>query len=137
MNNPSPLHASCYASAVRQTRHVFVRDLEVMASIGVYEHEKHYEQRIIVSVDLMVRDHYDGQSDQLADVLDYAQIVEFIHSIIRREHMNLIETLAEQIAQSCLAIGDVLAVTVKIEKPDPFPAARSVGVQIERIRPAI
>ena len=136
MNKPPALQTSSYANAARQTRRVFVRDLEVMASIGVFEHEKRYEQRIIVSVDLMVHDDYDGKSDELPDVLDYGEIVGFIHSIIKQEHMNLIETLAERIAQSCLANTQVFAVKVKIEKPDPFPAARSVGIEIERLRSA-
>ena len=50
-------------------RRVFVRDLEIVASVGVLEHEKRYEQRIIISTDLFVRDDYDGVSDKLADVL--------------------------------------------------------------------
>ena len=49
-------------------RRVFVRDLEIVASVGVLEHEKRYEQRILISADLLVRDDYDGVSDRLADV---------------------------------------------------------------------
>ena len=49
-------------------RRVFVRDLEIVASVGVLEREKRYEQRIIVSAELLVRDDYDGVSDRLADV---------------------------------------------------------------------
>jgi hypothetical protein len=64
-------------------RLVFVRDLEIVASVGVFEREKRYEQRIIVPAELAVRDDYDGRSDRLADV-------------------NLIETLAERIAAHCL-----------------------------------
>ena len=44
---------------------VFVRDLEIVASVGVFEHEKRYEQRILVSVELIVCDGYDGLSDRL------------------------------------------------------------------------
>ena len=46
-------------------RRVFVQDLEVVASVGVYEHEKRYEQRVLISADLWVRDDYDGRSDRL------------------------------------------------------------------------
>ncbi len=105
-----------------------------MASIGVYEHEKQYQQQIIISVDLMVQDDYDGHSDDLPDVLDYGQIVEAIHAIIAQGHVNLIETLAERIAQSCLINKQVYAAKIKIEKPAPFPEARSVGIEIERLR---
>ncbi len=134
MNKPSNPHLLSYASAVSQTRRVFVRELEVMASIGVYEHEKQYQQQIIISVDLIVQDDYDGRSDDLPDVLDYGQIVEAIHAIIKQGHVNLIETLAERIAQSCLVNNQVYAAKIKIEKPAPFPEARSVGIEIERLR---
>ena len=45
---------------------------EIVASVGVLEREKRYEQRIVVSAELLVRDDYDGVSDRLADVLDYS-----------------------------------------------------------------
>lgn len=107
-----------------------------MARVGVYDHEKLEPQRIIVSVDLMVADDYHGATDELLDVLDYGRIVNTIESIVKAEHVNLIETLAERIAQKCLADKHVFAARIKIEKPDPFPDARSVGIEIERLKPA-
>jgi len=115
-------------------RHVFVRDLEIVASVGVLEHEKRYEQRIFVSADLAVRDDYDGVSDRLADVLDYSRVVDDIAKLTQSEHVNLIETLAERIAAQCLADSRVERVTVRIEKPDVMPSCRSVGIEIERCR---
>lgn len=117
-------------------RQVFIRDLEIIASVGVFEHEKRYEQRIIVSADLTVRDNYDGSSDRLADVLDYSKVVEGIARLVQTEHMNLIETLAERIATQCLADSRVESVRVRIEKPDVLPSCRSVGIEIERRRAA-
>ncbi len=120
----------------RQTglRHVFVRDFEIVASVGVFEHEKRYEQRILLSADLAVRDDYDGVSDRLEDVLDYSTLVEGIALLVQQEHVNLLETLAERIAWHCLADRRVASVRVRIEKPDALPMCRSVGVEIERSR---
>jgi dihydroneopterin aldolase len=120
----------------RQTgiRHVFVRDFEIIASVGVFEHEKRYEQRILLSADLAVRDDYDGVSDRLEDVLDYSTLVEGIALLVQREHVNLLETLAERVAQHCLTDRRVESVRVRIEKPDALPMCRSVGVAIERQR---
>jgi dihydroneopterin aldolase len=115
-------------------RHVFVHDFEIVASIGVFEHEKRYEQRILLSVDLGVRDDYDGVSDRLEDVLDYSALVEGIARLVQSEHVNLLETLAERIAGHCLADARVESVTVRIEKPDALPMCRSVGIEIERKR---
>lgn len=115
-------------------RRVFVRDFEIVASVGVFEHEKRYEQRILLSADLAVRDDYDGISDRLEDVLDYSKLVEGIALLVQQEHVNLLETLAERIARHCLTDPRVENVRVQIEKPDALPMCRSVGVEIERSR---
>jgi dihydroneopterin aldolase len=115
-------------------RRVFVRDFEIIASVGVLEYEKRYEQRIILSVDLDVRDAYDGVSDRLEDVLDYDTLVRGISQLVQHEHLNLIETLAERIAAHCLADGRVEAVRVRIEKPDVLPSCPAVGIEIDRRR---
>jgi 7,8-dihydroneopterin aldolase/epimerase/oxygenase len=113
-------------------RHVFVRDLELIGSIGVYEHEKRYEQRIIVSLDLDVRDDYDGRSDSIHDIYDYDHAIATVRAAVDAGHTNLIETLAERIAEGCLAHPHVLTVRVTIEKPDILPSCRAVGIRIER-----
>lgn len=118
----------------RSARHVFVRELELMASVGIFEVEKRYQQRIVVSVDLDVRDDYDGQSDRLDAVVDYGRVVAAIRSIVDSRHFNLIETLAERIAESCLADARVLGAKITVEKPDILPGCRTVGIAIERRR---
>jgi dihydroneopterin aldolase len=116
-------------------RKVFVRELELMARVGVYEVEHRYEQRIVVSVDLVVVDGYDGVSDRVSDVLDYGDVVDRIQRIVDAEHVNLLETLAERIALSCLEDSRVQLVRVRLEKPDILPGCRYVGIEIERTRP--
>jgi dihydroneopterin aldolase len=115
-------------------RRVFVHDLEVVASLGVHEHEKVYEQRVRISADLWVRDDYDGRSDRLADVLDYGKVMDDIILLAQTEHVNLNETLAERIARQCLADPRVEGVRVEIAKPDVTHSCRSVGIEIERWR---
>lgn len=116
----------------RPARRVFVRDLELMARVGIFEVEKRYVQRIVVSVDLAVVDDYDGTSDRLEDVVDYGRIVAAIRTIVDGEHFHLIETLAERIASASLEDRRILSIRVTIEKPDILPGCRSVGIAIER-----
>lgn len=115
-------------------RKIFVRELELMAHVGVYEVEQRYEQRLLASVDLDVADAYDGTSDRIADVLDYGAVVRSVQRIVEAEPVNLLETLAERIAQTCLDDPRVQAVRVRLEKPDILPNCRSVGIEIERKR---
>lgn len=132
-NSPKPI-VSRAALPASGRRRVLIRDMEIVASVGVFEHEKRYEQRIVVSLELDVCDTYDGDSDRLEHVLDYAQVVEGTVRLVQAGHVHLIETLAERIAAMCLADPRVLAVKVKIEKPDVLPQVRSVGIEIERAR---
>jgi 7,8-dihydroneopterin aldolase/epimerase/oxygenase len=122
-------------SATRALRRVFVRDMEIMASVGIFEVEKRYEQRIVVSIDLDVLDNYDGSSEQISDVLDYSRVVHGVEQLVQSTHFKLIETLAERIAAQCLADARVVTAAVRIEKPDIMPGCRSVGIEIKRHRP--
>ena len=122
------------AAAGKPLRRVFVRDLELMASVGVFEMEKRYEQRVLVSVDLWVIDDYDGRSDTLSAVLDYGTVVTGIRAIVETDHTNLLETLAERIAAASLADPRVVRILVRLEKPDIVPGCAGVGIEIVRGR---
>jgi dihydroneopterin aldolase len=124
------------AAARRGLRRVFVRDLEVVGRVGLLAHEIRYEQRVTISLELAVNDDYDGTSDRLSDVLDYAKIVDGVTALVESEHVYLIETLAERIAVFCLADQRVDSVRVRVEKPDVMPSCKSVGIEIERFRSA-
>lgn len=113
-------------------RAVFIRDLELIASVGVYEHEKRYEQRLVVSLELSVDDSYDGISDRLEHVYDYDAAIAAVKETVAEGHVHLIETLAEKIAGRCLADRRITTVRVRIEKPDVLPACRAIGIEIVR-----
>ena len=122
------------ASAGARVRHVFVRDLDLMALIGIYDHERVKPQRIVVNVDLSVQEAHGPMSDDIDHVVSYEIVVKKIEAIVAAGHVNLVETLAERFAEACLRDKRVLAARVRIEKPDIIPNARSVGVEIERGR---
>jgi 7,8-dihydroneopterin aldolase/epimerase/oxygenase len=122
------------ANAGARVRHVFVRDLDLMALIGIYDHEKVKPQRIVVNVDLSVQEVAGPMSDEIDHVVSYEIVVKKIEAIVAAGHVNLVETLAEKFAEACLRDKRVLAARVRIEKPDIIPNARSVGVEIERGR---
>jgi 7,8-dihydroneopterin aldolase/epimerase/oxygenase len=126
--------ASPFADALSRVRHVFVDGLEVKAVVGVHEHEKRAGQRLIVSIDLAVEEADETIADRLENVVDYEKIVRKTEAICQRGHVNLIETLAERIAEACLEDKRILSARVRLEKPDAFKEARSVGIEIERLR---
>lgn len=120
------------ASAQENVRHVFVRDLVVEARIGIYRHEKKSAQRIRINLDLSVVDDYLADADNVDQVVCYEQVVVETKEIIALGHINLVETLAERIAEQILVMPKVLSVRVRIEKLDVLPDVGSVGIEIER-----
>jgi dihydroneopterin aldolase len=118
----------------RATYHVLVRDLLMPASIGVYRHEHDAPQRVRVNLDLTVRPGVGDLDDDLDNVVCYETIVVAIRTIVARGHINLVESLAEEIAAACLADRRVELARVRVEKLDVFADTASVGVEIERGR---
>jgi len=116
-------------------RHVFVRDLVLSASVGVYDHEKTAPQRIRLNLDLAVREGAGEIQDSLENVVCYETVLDRVRAIVEAGHVNLVETLAERIAQACLEDARVRRAQVSVEKLDVFQEADSVGVTIERLNP--
>lgn len=121
------------ADAREGVRHVFVRDLMLDARIGVHRHEKKKQQRICVNLDLAVREQPQAR-DRLGDVVCYEKIVVAVRALVGQGHVNLVETLSEQIAALCLQDARVNSARVRVEKLDVFSDVASVGVEIERFR---
>lgn len=111
---------------------VFVHDLVLDAEIGVYSHEKGVTQRARFSVDIEVTPTKEAVEDRIARVLDYDFIIDTIKDLLAEGHINLVETLADEVATRCLAHPRAASVKVKIEKLDKEPGA--VGVEIVRRR---
>ncbi|MEY4965038.1 MAG: hypothetical protein RL274_621 [Pseudomonadota bacterium] len=121
------------ASAARGLRHVFIRNLELLAHIGVYRHEEGRMQPVRINVDLATDDIADAQ-DMLENVVDYHVIEKRIRTIIAEGHVKLAETLAERIAAACFEDKRVRTVRVRVEKLHALTGAESVGIEIERAR---
>jgi len=122
------------ADARTAVRHVFIHDMVLPCSIGVHRHERNGKQRIRINLDLAVREGTEPLNDSLANVVCYEDVADGIRAIVARGHVNLVETLAEDIASLCLGDLRVLSVRVRVEKLDVFTDAKSVGVEIERVR---
>ena len=118
-------------------RHVILRDIVLLASIGVYPHEHTARQRVRINVTLAVDDETARAGamvgpDQLGRVVDYERIVIAIRELATGGHVRLVETMAERIAEMCLRNRRVRRARVRVEKLDVFGDVASVGVEVER-----
>ena len=118
-------------SNLRRARRVFVHDLILSASIGIHVHERTIPQKIRLNVDLALCDDSSSIEDSLEKTVCYEKILQKIRNIVASGHVNLIETLAEHIANVCLEDARVQRSFVKIEKLHTYHDVGSVGVEIE------
>ncbi len=131
-NPASVVHTLRIADARNAVRHVFIRDFMIDCSIGVHRHEKERAQRVRINLDLAVGEGDQPINDDIRNVICYEELVKGIERIVGVGHVNLVETLAENIAQMCLSDRRVQSARVRVEKLDILEDAESVGVEIER-----
>lgn len=134
MTNAKVVQPLQFADARNSLRHVFIRDLTLSASIGIYGHEKEHRQSIRINVDLAVREgDISAVDDDISNVVCYEEVATRIRRLVDGGHVNLVETLAERIAALCLQDRRVRLARVRVEKMEVFPDVTSVGVEIERV----
>ncbi|MDE2617154.1 MAG: dihydroneopterin aldolase [Burkholderiales bacterium] len=120
---------------VLQCRRIFLRDYVLPAQIGVHSFEKVQAQRVVFNVDLYVSyEHSTTVNDRLHEVVDYDFVREVIASRVREGHVELQETLCDDLAARLLAHPQVQAVRLSSCKPDVYPDCAGVGVEVFRIK---
>jgi dihydroneopterin aldolase len=114
---------------------IFVRGLVLPVAIGVYDEEQGVTQKVSFTVEAAVAPSAPSRRDTLADVPSYDDLVGNVRAVVAEGHINLVETMAERIAERCLSDKRIVSVLVRVEKLERGPA--SVGVEIVRPRAAV
>jgi dihydroneopterin aldolase len=115
----------------REIDHVFVRDLVIPVEIGAYDFERGRTQRVRFNVDVDVT-RASAAGDDMRTVFSYDVIMDAIRIILASGHIDMVETIAERLAEMVLRHARAQAVSVQVEKLDVAPG--SVGVRIRRER---
>ena len=116
--------------------HVFVDGLVLPVSIGILPAERLAPQPVLFDIDLVVAVTPPLTSENIADTVSYADVVAAVKAICAAGHIELVETLAERVADAVLADRRVEWVRVRIAKPEIIAEAAGVGIAIERSREA-
>jgi dihydroneopterin aldolase len=114
------------------TDQIFLHGLTIPARIGVFAHEKIAPQDIRLDIELTVDLRPAAQSDTLDDTLDYAALAKQLAAHCLAQHIELVEALAQQLADICLHDKRVQQVHLTLGKPHALANAASVGVRITR-----
>lgn len=112
---------------------IFIEDLRLKTLVGIYPREKTVPQTVALDLEI---DHAPPAEKNLRDdiraTIDYAAVVEFLHTELAKGQYNLLETLAETIAARILENFPALRVRVRLAKLGILKGAGRVGVAIER-----
>jgi len=130
----TPTASTATGTAGRHLYRILVRDLVLKCSIGVHAHERLAPQRVRINVDMSALEQAGPLNDDIANVVSYEDVIESIRRLLAQGHINLVETLAETIANLCLDDERVVSARVRVEKLDVYAEAASVGIEIERHR---
>ena len=113
---------------------VILLNVRVDVRVGLHPWEKHPEHpaRLQISVELFARP--PAVPASIGTIVDYDRVHKFIVSLAGRPHVELLETLIDDIVAVCFQDQKVLACRVKILKPDIFNEADAAGVEVYRTR---
>ena len=103
-----------------RNRKILINNLIIQASVGVYEHEKQFKQKIIVNVELLLSNDSEPKQDKLESTQDYSQFRKCLIDIIQSQHFQLLEVLVEKIHSTLMVNSYVIGAKVNISKPNIF-----------------
>ena len=114
---------------VRQSR-ILLDSLEVMVDIGFHEFEVGQPQRLMVTVEIWLEDTNAPAGDDQVFAWNYDYLKQEVVRIAQERRYNLQETLVHELFQRVAAYRGIRALRIKSVKPDIYPDAKGVGVEI-------
>ncbi len=115
---------------------IFLHDLKVETVIGLWDWERKIRQTVVIDLEMSADISRAAATDSVDDALNYKLVAKRLQQFVADSSFQLVETLAEKIAEIVTGEFEVAWVRVKVNKPGAIRGARDVGVIIERgIRP--
>jgi 7,8-dihydroneopterin aldolase/epimerase/oxygenase len=111
---------------------IFLRNLQIETVIGVFDWERKTKQAVFLDIEMATDGKKAAASDHIDDALDYKSISKSIISFVEKSEFQLIETLAERIAELIMTEYKVPWLRLSLNKKGAIRHAEDVGVTIER-----
>lgn len=116
----------------RQTDTIFLRDLRVDTVVGIWDWERKIRQTVSIDLDMAADIRKAASSDNIEDTLNYKAVAKRVQQFVAGSEYQLVETLAEKIAETILAEFKIEWVQLRVCKPGAIRNSRDVGVLIRR-----
>lgn len=111
---------------------VYIRELEVETVIGIYDWEREIRQRVSLDLDMGTDIRQAANTEDVGNTLNYKSVSDRLIKFIEQSEFQLVETMAEQIAEIVMSEFGVEWLRLRLGKPGAVPQAKDVGVVIER-----
>ncbi|MGB0466672.1 MAG: dihydroneopterin aldolase [Pontibacterium sp.] len=111
---------------------VYIRELEVETVIGIYDWEREIRQVVSLDLDMGTDIRQAVATENVENTLNYKTVSECLIEFVEQSEFQLVETLAEELAELVMQTFPVPWLRLRVGKPGAVPAARDVGVIIER-----
>ena len=111
---------------------IFIRELKVDTVVGIYDWERRIRQNVVLDLDLGTDIARAARSDRIEDTLDYKAVAKRVAQFVGAAEYQLVETLAEKVAELVMQEFKVRWIKVTLHKPGAVSGSKSVGIIIER-----
>lgn len=111
---------------------IFLRDLRIDTVIGIYDWERRIRQTVSLDLEMATDIRKAAASDKIDDTLNYKAVAKRIIGFVEQSEFQLIETLAERVADLVLDEFNIPWIRLTLNKTGAVRGARDVGVIIER-----
>lgn len=113
---------------------VRVKGLRLEAEVGVYDSERGRTQPIVIDLEADVAVEATHPDGSLGEAVNYAALADIVRRICASRHHDLLEDLAQAIADALFADARITRLSLSIDKTTALEDADSVGVSLERWR---
>ena len=111
---------------------IYVEDLIVKATIGIFDWEKKIKQDVSISYEIPHDNVKAAKADAIEATTDYKSITKGIISFVENNKFELVETFAEKIAELVIKDFNIDEIRLRVSKPGALRFSKDVGVIIER-----
>ncbi|MDC0619260.1 dihydroneopterin aldolase [Pelagibacteraceae bacterium] len=115
-------------------RKVIIKNLVLNIFIGIHNFEKKKKQRVRFNIEVITNPNVKPDNRDLSTILNYEELVKKIKLLVKKQHHELIEDLAENIFKIIFHNKIVKKINVKIEKLDILKNSESVGIEFSKLR---
>jgi len=113
-------------------RKVIIKNLILNMFIGIHNFEKKKKQRVRFNIEVVTNPYIKPSSKDLSTILNYEDLINKIKLLVKKQHHDLIEDLAENIFKIIFQNKLVKKTNIKIEKLDIIKNSESVGVEFSK-----